>query len=70
MSTPTPTPEQIDEDFESLGNTFTYCKDCMTEAKESANRTSKGVDNLRSDFKELVHIIRIYRASLPDLTER
>jgi hypothetical protein len=54
MSTPTPTPPQIDELFENLGSTFTNTTQDIDQAKESANRTSEDVENLRSIFEEQV----------------
>jgi archaellum component FlaC len=64
MSTPTstPTPQQVDELFNTLNNTFANAKQDMVKAKESANHISETVDDLRSTFEEQVRIIRIYRS--------
>ena len=56
MSTPMPTPQQIDELFENLGSTFTYTTQDINQAKESANRILEGVENLQSIFKRQVRI--------------
>ena len=56
MSTPMPTPQQIDELFENLGSTFTYTTQDINQAKESANRILEGVENLQSIFERQVRI--------------
>lgn len=64
MSTPTST-QQIDELFETLESTFANTTQDIEQAKRSADRISKDVENLRSIFEEQVRIIPLIMSHLP-----